>query len=112
VRGPLAYHVRELGLAGATDAVVLLLALDRGLTLVTENHHDFLNLHQAWHLWARRWRVSPLPVHAGILTIPQLPVAQLDDTARAIATFVSLRGQFPNELHQWRLGRGWERHKV
>lgn len=102
------FHVRELGLAGANDATVLLAAVARSLSLITENDHDFLNLHQAWQLWAREWRMSPLPVHPGILTIPQLPVARLDETAAAVAQLVGSGRRFANALHQWSAARGWE----
>jgi hypothetical protein len=83
-------------------------AAQRNLILITENHKDFLNLHEAWHRWARAWNVSPLPVHSGILTVPQLPSARLDDTAAAIAQIVSAGEPLSGELRQWTVSQGWK----
>lgn len=110
--GHRAYHVRELGLAGANDATILLTATERGLVVISENHQDFLNLHQAWQLWTHAWRVSPSPVHPGVLTIPQLPVARLSDTAAAVAQLIGSGRHYANELHQWTIARGWILHPV
>lgn len=111
-RGHSAHHVRTLGLAGANDATILLAAAERGFVLITENYQDFLTLHQAWQLWPRAWRVSPLPSQQGILAIPQLPVARLDETAAAIAQMVASGEAIANALHRWSVGRGWQRHAV
>jgi len=111
-RGHSAFHVRALGLAGVRDASILLIAAGRGLILVTENHQDFLTLHEAWQAWTRAWRLSPAPVHSGILTIPQLPVARLDETAAAIAQLVGSGRPFANALHRWSISRGWQLHPV
>ncbi len=110
--GHAAHHVRALGFAGANDASILLVAAERGLILITENHQDFLTLHEAWQLWPRAWRVSPPPAHQGILTSPQLPVARLDETAAAIAHLASSVRAVRNELHRWSPVRGWELHRL
>jgi hypothetical protein len=111
-RGHRAYHVRQLGLAGANDATILLAAVRRSLIVITENHQDFLNLHQAWQIWSRAWRVRPLPAHPGIPTIPQLPVARLSETAGAIAQLIGSGRRYANELHQWIITRVWELYPV
>lgn len=104
--GHQAVHARLLGLAGATDATHLLVAVRQGFVLVT-NDHDFLALHAAWHEWPAEWRVVPRPVHPAILLIAQGQMGGAAPAARLVHTHVSARPILPNTLWRWTAARGW-----
>lgn len=111
-RGHDAVTARQLGLAGADDATILLEAAHRGCILATENHRDFLNLHYAWRRWPVGWDLAPAPVHAGILSLEQLPQSALEVVATALDEFVTLGRPLANGFYAWRSHRGWSHHPV
>ena len=59
---------RDLGRSAALDDDQLLLAAQRGWTLVTHNRKDYELLHDAWRRWFSAFAVAA--THAGILILP------------------------------------------
>jgi len=104
--GHTAATARSLGLTRADDATQLLTAAQQHWLLITCNGTDFLLLHLAWRLWSQAWAVQPVPLHAGILWIPQqrwlAPTA-----AQEIDAFVRAGLQVANTLYQWTPSGGW-----
>ena len=104
--GHQAINARQLGLAGATDATQLLTAVQRGAVLVT-NNRDFLALQAAWREWATAWRVTPVPVHHGILLIKQGQMGGAVPAAQYIHAHVVRGPVLPNTLWQWTVSGTW-----
>ena len=104
---------RDLDMWRTSEAIRLLTAAENRRIVVTHNWKAFFPLHTAWVLWANEWyrtaatqrKPAPVPVHAGILVIPQTW-----DPRRAAAElnrFLLRRPPLPNTLHAWIPRRGW-----
>lgn len=100
---------QQLGRARARDAEQLLIAAQQRRTFITHNGDDFVLLHEAWRIWSRSWRLAPLPLHAGILIIPQSPHLGHEQAAREVDKLVRAGSPLANELFTWRHARGWSR---
>ena len=95
----------ELGLQRAPDGRQLLEAAQQGRVFISHNADHFTSLHDAWHLWSRRWGVSA--VHADILLSPHaLPHVEVRHIAENMASGCPLT----NELYRWRPRGGRVRH--
>jgi hypothetical protein len=92
----------DVGMQHAIDAEHLLRAAQEGWLLVT-NDTDFLDLHDAWHLWSRAWGVEPR--HGGVLVGIQSWAYQ--KVAAEVEAFVAQGIDPANTLYQWRWGHGW-----
>ncbi len=92
----------------------MLLAGQRGWIMVSHNAEDYAVLHDGWLRWSAAWGVNPR--HAGILTLPQATRAERSegrmgalDLAQLIIDLLNTGALHPNELWDWRRGRGWIR---
>jgi hypothetical protein len=99
----------DQGLGAAGDDEHLLLAAQRGWTLVTHNRKDFLLLHDAWRHWASAWGVAE--PHAGILIVPQPPGASHAQIAAALEALISGGPSLTNQLYLWRPASGWQHRR-
>ncbi len=83
-----AYHVRDRGILGATDAELLERAYQEDRILVTSNVDDFDKLARA------------RPLHAGIVLIERAGLLRDEQVAlvRAIAAAVAAHGAMVNEV--------------
>jgi len=105
---------REIGLARASDAELLLTAAQRGWILVTHNADDFTLLDDGWHRWSAAWGIPV--VHAGILLLPQATPAERTqgrlgppELADLIRGLLVSGSPGANELWQWKRAAGWLR---
>jgi Domain of unknown function (DUF5615) len=112
--GHQAVTTRDIGLARASDAELLLVAAQHGWTLVTHNADDFTLLDDAWRRWGAAWDV--MEQHAGVLLPPQATPAErtqgrLDpvELAQHLIDLLESGSPGPNELWQWKRGAGWVR---
>lgn len=106
--GATARTAADLGLERAPDEEHLLVAAQNAWILVSHNRKDFVLLHGAWRRWFAAYAVSPAPVHAGVLIIPQA-VWTPEVAAAEIAAFVASKVPLTNELYIWQRSRGWVR---
>ena len=101
--GHTATTARDQGLDGADDDEHLLVAAQRGWTLLTNNRKDFILLHGAWRRWASAWQVPAR--HAGILILRQeWPPRQ---AAKEVDSFIKTGGPLGNQLYVWYPSSGW-----
>ena len=100
-----AWTTRDLARETAKDGAQLLLAAERGWTLVTQNRKDFELLHDAWRVWTAAWAVASQ--HAGILVLPQPRPA--DECMALLSALLDADPPLMNELHLWRPATGWQR---
>jgi hypothetical protein len=104
-------HGRIYQPSGTSDHIHLAAATRLRRVLVTHDRKDYRLPHGAWHDWFAEWGTPPLPLHGGILVIPQDPVLPAIAAAELVHEFVSaLR---PGEtLHnrplEWKRGSGWQ----
>ncbi|MGD9893935.1 MAG: DUF5615 family PIN-like protein [Dehalococcoidia bacterium] len=112
--GHQAVTTRELGLARASDAELLLIAAQRSWVFVTHNADDFTLLDDGWRRWSAAWGVTAH--HASILLLPQATPAErvrgrLDPVELAQHLIDLLDSGHPssNELWQWQRAAGWVR---
>ena len=112
-RGHDAESARDLGRLRWTDVRVLTHASQAGQTVVTHNARDFWMLQEAWIGWRRRWsgeaeratgKVVPMSGHAGIVIVPQVPVA---DVEALVASFAERHGAIPDRIFVWSGDGGW-----
>lgn len=106
--GQVVVTARGLGLAAAADAAHIMVAARAGRVLITHNRKDFEVLQDAWRLWPVEWHVAPLPVHAGILVIPQRWSPQ--QAAAELAAIIQSGPTLANELYTHTVLRGWVRY--
>ena len=97
----------QLGNKGVSDVGQLLLAARMGRILVTHNHRHFAMLHEAWLAFAAEWNPPVMPIHPGILVVPDSGIVDLTVTARAIDQAISGLGPMENRLLVWRPAAGW-----
>jgi hypothetical protein len=71
VLGHTATTARAQQLRYASDGQHFLFATQHNWIMIVHNHLDFLLLHQAWLIWRVAGAGYQLPVHPGILSIPQ-----------------------------------------
>jgi hypothetical protein len=105
--GNLVLITAELGRRRAYDDEQLAFAAQRRLILVTHNADDFLLLQRAWRHWADLWSVEPRPVHAGILTVPQVSGDRIVPMAQAINEFIRSGISLQNRYDVWVPSRDW-----
>jgi hypothetical protein len=114
--GHQAVTARDLGLARASDAELLLIAAQRGWTFVTHNADDFTLLDDGWRRWSTAWGVTAH--HAGILLLPQATPAErargrLDpvELAQHLIDLLDSGQPGSNELWQWQRAASWVRQR-
>jgi predicted nuclease of predicted toxin-antitoxin system len=111
-RGHDAVTARQLGLAGkgSPDSEILVVAIELDRIVITENHRDFLALHQLSHRLAEVWQVSGrlTAPHPGILTVHSVPTQSIHLTEAAISQFVNAQASLAGELHYWRKDGQWQ----
>jgi hypothetical protein len=86
----------------AHDEQQLVTARELNATLVTHNYKDFLLLHRAWIMWARRWQIAE--THPPILVLPQHPEQNLQQYIEALLQAGALAD---NTLYRYRSETGW-----
>jgi hypothetical protein len=79
----------HLGLRVETDDVHLVAATDLQRVLLTHNGADFVLLHAAWRSWSAMWNVTPLPQHAGAISVPQNQLIPFHESADEIDALLS-----------------------
>ena len=106
-RGHTAVTARDLGLERARDDEHLLVAAERGRTLLTYNRDDFELLHDAWRRWSTAWQATA--THAGILIVPPPPHRSVAEAAGEVDSLLASGYPLANELYRWRPVGGWVR---
>lgn len=99
--------VDDSKLREAKDHEQLLHAFQTERLLVTHNSKDFVLLHLAWIRWSAVWNVDPLPMHPGILVIPQTPVLVHRDAAYVLGELVDSGRELRSTVLSWRRQSGW-----
>lgn len=100
---------RDVGLKDAADYLQMLAAWERDAVLVTHNRKHFVELHEAWYEWPRRWGLSG-PDHRGII-VPD----QRDETVYGppLLAFLAASHPMTGHLYTWRQnGDRWERWEI
>ena len=108
-RGHSATNAWDQGLRKAGDEHQLLVAARHGWTVITSDQ-DFLLLHAAWHAWAAEWQVTPLPVHPGIIIVPN-QLWKWPEVANRVDQFLRTTPQLTNACYWWssKASAGWQR---
>ena len=101
---------RDLGRTAARDDDQLLLAAQRGWTLVTHNRRDYELLHDAWRRWFSAFGI--VEMHAGILVLPQKPQLSAEQIAQEVDALLTSGAPLANELYRWQRLGGWLRRPV
>jgi hypothetical protein len=108
--GHRAMHARDLLPDGTSDHIHFGISARVGWPLVTHNRDDFALLHRAWRDWPAFWTLANLPLHAGILLLPQPPIltpAAAASAVDALILAVGGVGGLKGRLYTWSSGVGW-----